>query len=747
MLFLILLGFFCCALASLSFGLVTLRGLKCNLEQGESLALGYVVGSAITSTLTLLLGLLGAIRELTFVAVTMFSLLLLFQQRKWFRGLGKISISSVPWPVRAILLAGLLSYGVLYFRQALAPELSPDGTVYHLGLVNLWAHAGRIYRISDMYSAMPQGIEMLFLFAFTIGRHSAAALIHLSFLFDLPLLMLLYGRRFGWSYFPTTFAAILVFASPLFGIDGTVAYVDVGLAAVAFASLFLLQVWRQNRSLGALVACSLLAGFALAIKYSAAPLPLLIAFIVGWDTRKTGRAKIAGAVLVPAIAALLIAGPYPVRNWIWFSNPLAFFGNDLFPNPWFHTSLERSYLAALAYYHGIRWSDLPIGLTVGNSKTLTSFGTLFLLTPLCLLGIIWRESRLFVMAALAVGSIYAGNKDPRFLIPAVPMAAMALGFVLDRIPGSKVILCAIAVVHLVVSWPAFMAYTHFPPVWQWRISPVSWREALRLKAEAEYLAPRPDYVMATQIDKLVPAGEPVLTFTGGAAQSYTTHPMVVSWRSAYGERMGDFFFGRWHSALDRRMRLSFTMPPSHVKRILLIQTGAAQDLMWNVDEVELRCEGKLLPLSTKWRLNASPNPWDVEAAFDGNPATRWRSWDPLRPGMFIGVDFPASEKLDSVDVILDNREWTTLEDGPWAAQLSLDVATEDGRERHLLPQVSWDSPVDLRKAATAALKANGIHYVLINRNDWMQNAFRDHPQLWNMHAIAATEYATLYRID
>ena len=29
----------------------------------------------------------------------------------------------------------------------------------------------------------------------------------------------------------------------------------------------------------------------------------------------------------------------------------------------------------------------------------------------------------------------------------------------------------------------------------------------------------------------------------------------------------------------------------------------------------------------------------------------------------------------------------------------------------------------------------------------MQNAFRDHPELWNMHAIAATELATLYRID
>ena len=87
MLFLILLGFLCCAVTSLSFGLATLRVLRCDLDKSESLALGYVVGSAITSTLTLLLGLLGAIRELTFIVVTVLSLLLLFQQRKWFRGL------------------------------------------------------------------------------------------------------------------------------------------------------------------------------------------------------------------------------------------------------------------------------------------------------------------------------------------------------------------------------------------------------------------------------------------------------------------------------------------------------------------------------------------------------------------------------------------------------------------------------------------------------------------------------------
>jgi hypothetical protein len=104
-------------------------------------------------------------------------------------------------------------------------------------------------------------------------------------------------------------------------------------------------------------------------------------------------------------------------------------------------------------------------------------------------------------------------------------------------------------------------------------------------------------------------------------------------------------------------------------------------------------------------------------------------------------------KLDSVEVVLDNREWTTLEDGAWAAHVSLDILAGDGRELHPHPAVTWDMPIDLRKDATGALKANGIHYVLISQSDWVQHEFRDHPEVWNMRPIATTNVATLYQLD
>ena len=474
---LILTGFFCCALTSLSLGLVIIRLLKVEAGKTESLALGYIAGSAANSLMILGLGLAGALSKNIFAGITILSLLVLWKQREWFANPAGTSEKepSLPSWSRALLFLVIAPYCVIYFRQAMSPEMSPDATAYHLGLVNLWVHAGRIYNVGSMFAAIPHGVEMLYLFAFTIGRHSAAALIHFSFLLDLALLMYCFGRRFGWGTSASLFAPVLVFASPLFGTIGTVAYIDVALSAAVLAAIYLLQIWRQTHRSGTLIACGLVSGFAVAIKYTAAPLPLFIAIAVAWELRKSGRLA-TRALFALLLAMAVLPGPYLIRNWIWFDNPIAFFGNAIFPNPWFHISLERSFRAQMADYGGVTWRELPLGLTVGGAKLPNSFGTVFLLTPLCLLGLIWSRSRTITLAALAMASVYAAHKDPRFLMPAIPLATLAVAYVLGRIPRASVLLGAIAALHLVISWPALMDYTHFPATWQWRL----------------HLAPRPE---------------------------------------------------------------------------------------------------------------------------------------------------------------------------------------------------------------------------------------------------------------
>ena len=106
-------------------------------------------------------------------------------------------------------------FTVLYFFHAWAPELSPDGSGYHLEYVVRYLHAHGFERVTtDMYAALSEGIEMLYVPAFAIGRHSAAALVHLAFTMALALAMFAYGRRLGKPWVGAA-GAFLTYASPI----------------------------------------------------------------------------------------------------------------------------------------------------------------------------------------------------------------------------------------------------------------------------------------------------------------------------------------------------------------------------------------------------------------------------------------------------------------------------------------------------------------------------------------------------
>ena len=80
----------------------------------------------------------------------------------------------------ALLL--FVPFVVLAFFHAWAPESSPDGSGYHLGLVARYFRAHGFERITNnMFASLSGGLEMLFLPAFIVGRHSAAALVHFTF--------------------------------------------------------------------------------------------------------------------------------------------------------------------------------------------------------------------------------------------------------------------------------------------------------------------------------------------------------------------------------------------------------------------------------------------------------------------------------------------------------------------------------------------------------------------------------------
>ena len=270
-------------LAALAFGLLVFNKLGIALRGLERYALAFITGSACLSLVTLSMAALHLARKGAFYALAAALVTLAWRvaprkrkladafraatvRERLLRIFQCASPGVPPW-LFGLFLVLTVPFAVRYLVYAWAPEVSPDGSTYHLGnVLRFWAHNG-LTPIRDMYGALPEGLEMLFLMAFSIGRHSAAALVHLSFLICLPLLIVSYSLRFG---FPKAgfLAAVLIFVSPIMGKDGSEAYNDVALAAVSFGVFYAIEIWIEERKSQFLIVAGLLAGFCFDIKYT-----------------------------------------------------------------------------------------------------------------------------------------------------------------------------------------------------------------------------------------------------------------------------------------------------------------------------------------------------------------------------------------------------------------------------------------------------------------------------------------------
>ena len=736
----ILLGFLACAATALSFGLTLLRLLGVPLFRGEAVCIGYVVGAACASTLTLAIAACWIAWKAVFLVVGGASMILLWCNLSWLRSLKRAPRLDASPALRLLFCIALVAYGVLYFRQALSPEMSPDGMAYHLGLVNLWNHAHGLEPNTGMHAALPEGMEMLFLFAFSIGRHSAAALVHYSFLMVLPCLMVLCACRFGWPGRATVLAAILVLASPLVGVDGTSAYNDVALATTVVAIVLVFEVWRRQPTTGALMSLSLLTGFALTLKYTAAFLAIFVVAAIFWQLRRTPRRAAARTLLIAIVVIAALPAPYLIRNALWFQNPIAFFGNGIFPNRWFHVSFERSYAHAQAHLRGVTWSEMPRELTFGGSRMQESFGPAFLLLPAALIGLAWPRTRFLLLAALAAALPFAAVKSARFLIPALPLVTMAAAFVISRLPRSGLLAAALALTHLVVSWPSLNNRLHFSA--GWRIAyHVSWPVALRQDSEERFLERADQYRMARLVETGVPQNEPVLSLDDSIAQSYTLHPILVAWESAAAERMSDMILSAGYAPSNGSRAWTAAFPATRARELRIVQTAAAAgEALWSINEIRIWSEGAPVPASAFRHLDAHPNPWDVALAFDGSEATRWRSWEALRPGMSITVRLDRSRPIDRIEVV--------CHDPQWEAAMAASILTESG-EWQAAAQSAWRAipTPDLRRDATRQLARSGVRFLEMRHDRWRAEPFRADAAGWGVQPVASTRDSILLRVD
>ena len=541
-------------------------GIELNRFERELLA--GVSGASLLSLAVFVLCAAGIARTPVFVAFGV--VLFLFRREQ------SPSLPALPRFWKWLFVAAFSFYAVVYLSNSLAPEHSPDGMTYHLSLVDKYFDAhGFVRNSSNLYANFPQGMEMLFLFAFAFGRHPAAATVHCLFLFTLPLLMVCYGRRIERPAAGVC-AAMLVYLSPLAGIDGVSAYNDVALATVAFAMFYLLEIWRETRQHTLLIPAGLLAGFCFAIKYTGF---VAVLYAVGVVVVFGGVPRL--WMLAAPAAAMVV--PWLVKNWMWMANPFAPFFNRWFPNPYIHISFEDGYTRLMRIYllpslKGIFWIVTVSGKLGGQ------IGPLFLLAPLALLSLRDRASRMCVVAAILFLLPYPGNVGARFLLPALPFVALGIALAIGSV--SRPALAVLIVSAAVLAWPRVID-RYAAPAGGWSINHVPWKAAL---GTLLHTAPpdgflgyvSPEYRLARRL----PVHGRIFS-TLGVAEAYTKATVLVNYYSAEGERIEDMLLMPLRPDAQPLRVFRFTFPRRILTHVRISQDGRSDSEMFSIAEVRL----------------------------------------------------------------------------------------------------------------------------------------------------------------
>jgi hypothetical protein len=625
-------------------------------------------------------------------------------------------------------------FAVLYLANAMAPEISPDGSGYHLELVSHYLRAHGFVAITDnLYAAMPGGMEMLFLFAFAFGRHSATAMVHLAFFVALVWQVFSYARRRGFPIAGAA-AALIVFASPVAGIDGSSAYNDVAVAAIAFTLFHLLQIWDEERNPRLLAAIGLAAGFAFATKYTAWPaVAYAMCFVAVKDRKAFGR-----AVLPVAACAAVAIAPWLLKNWIYLHNPVAPFFNRQFPNPYVMAGFEDIYRRMMAIYQlKSRW-EIPMQVTTYGSLS-GLLGPVFLLAPLGLVALRRKEGRQLWLAALVFSLNYFSNIAARFLIPSMPFVALSIALALSAVPHLAI---GVAMLSAVLSWPAMVARYAHPDAW--RLLRIPWKEALRIRPEESYLGRRLEhYGVDRLIEEKTAPGATVFTFVP-IPEAYTSRHIRVKYQSASNQIAGKILWTAAAPEYAPTWRLRFRFPRRTLRGLRVVQTnrGAKEsEETWSIHELRIYDGEHELRRAAGWRLTAQPYPWGIQDAFDNSLVTFWLCGETVKPGQFVAVDFQGEQTADSV----------VLESAPnqWAVRLKLEGQDGAGRWQLLAASATPGDaprPLGLRRAVAEELKRRGIDYLLVFDSDNGADDLRLKTDLWGMRAVGDYRGARLYQL-
>src|SRR5947207_15535117 len=111
---------------SLAMGSLLLSGLRIKLHRGESALIGFIAGAGVLSFLVTLLCMIQQARKGVFLWGGLAAIALAAWRRQPYRR--PLPAVRLDWMVSFVLIT--TAFFIYYFTNALAPEVSPDGSGY-----------------------------------------------------------------------------------------------------------------------------------------------------------------------------------------------------------------------------------------------------------------------------------------------------------------------------------------------------------------------------------------------------------------------------------------------------------------------------------------------------------------------------------------------------------------------------------------------------------------------------------------
>jgi 4-amino-4-deoxy-L-arabinose transferase-like glycosyltransferase len=417
-----------------------------DLASADGGVLQVGAGLGALGLLILLLGLAGLFNPAAFLVLVISTTIASWRAwepviqalRKLPRQALRSARESGPLGIMALAAGGAIA--CLATVQALTPPWDYDGLMYHLQAPRLYLEAGRIFLTPDVWQANgPMLGEMLYGLGLSFGSDTFSRLLHLSIAFLLAVATAgmasrHLGARAGWIAF-----AVLL-GIPIYPMWGHLAFADLFWALYEWLAVCSLLRWAFDGNRRWLYLAGILMGFALGSKYLAlGTAPLLLLWITIRRRHEGVWAALANG-LVFVVPAVVLSGP-------WFIKNLALAGNPLYPfvfggPEWDPTRLSTLMAYLRSFGTGRSLADymlLPWNLFAQHARFGTFMTTIevpSLLFPIALFfPIVSHPRSIRPLAWLALGRFVlwaVGSQQIRFLLPIFPLAAVLTASVLIR---------------------------------------------------------------------------------------------------------------------------------------------------------------------------------------------------------------------------------------------------------------------------------------------------------------------------